>query len=222
MQEMIFLFTSAVVALFPVINPVGTTLIVNGYLEGLNDADRKKAVRKIIMYSLCIGLGCVCLGHFILKLFGLAIPVIQTGGGILICKTGFEWLNDSGAKQPDASVTSNPRISLNDLAKKLFYPITFPITVGAGTISVIFTLLATGSVEGDFLQTALNYFIIVLAFVSLCVVLYLALYQGPRIMSKLNEATAMVINKLIAFITFAIGIQIMVTGIGHIFHIKIL
>ena len=44
-----------------------------------------------------IGVGTLVIGHLFLLIFGLAIPVIQLGGGILICKTAMELLGDSGS-----------------------------------------------------------------------------------------------------------------------------
>ena len=218
----IFVFSSAFLALFPVVNPIGSAFIVNGYLACLEEADRKRAVKKITLYSLCVGLGSACLGHFILLLFGLAIPVIQLGGGVLICKTGFEWLHDSESEKSGQPVASTDRQSFEEIEKALFYPITFPITVGAGTMSVIFTLLANAIVKDNLLKTAIHYAIIGLAFITICIILYIFLYQGKRIMGMVNEATNEAIKKLIAFFTFAVGIQIMLTGISNIFHINIL
>ena len=42
-----------------------------------------------------IGVGTLLIGHLFLLIFGLAVPWIQLGGGILICKTAIELLGDS-------------------------------------------------------------------------------------------------------------------------------
>jgi small neutral amino acid transporter SnatA (MarC family) len=82
--------------------------------------------------------------------------------------------------------------------------------------------MASAVVKGNFLSTGLNYAIISLAIISLLILLYVFLSQGMRIMKKLGRSGNMVLNKLIAFITFCIGIQITVTGISKIFHLPIL
>jgi len=38
----------SIVALFPVINPIGSALIVNPYLSQLPDSDKKAAVKKLL------------------------------------------------------------------------------------------------------------------------------------------------------------------------------
>lgn len=221
-HDYIYTFVSSFIALFPVMNPIGSGFIVNGFLEGLDDIQRKTYAKKIITNCLLIGIGSLLAGHLILLLFGLAVPVIQLGGGIIICKTGLEWLSDSGTGKTDKTQSTIDHLKLDDIEKKLFYPISFPIALGPGSISVIFTLMASAAVKGNLLSTGFNYAIIALAIISLLITLYIFLSQGTRIMKKLGRSGNMVLNKLIAFITFCIGIQIIVTGIAKIFHLQIL
>lgn len=222
-HDLLYVFISSFVALFPVINPIGSGFIVNGFLSGLDDDQRKSFAKKIVRNALLIGLGSLIAGHLILLLFGLAVPVIQVGGGIIICKTGLEWLStDSVTANVDSDDNDTKKINLANIEKKLFYPISFPISIGPGTISVIFTLMATATVKGNWLNTGINYLIIALAIALLCAILYLFLSQGNRVIKKLGNSGSLIINKLVAFITFCIGIQIIVTGISKIFHLTIL
>ena len=52
--------------------------------------------------------------------------------------------------------------------------------------------------------------------------MYLFLSQGKKIVDKLGSSGSMIINKMIAFFTFCVGIQIVVEGIVKIFHLNIL
>ena len=221
-HDLIYTFVSSFIALFPIINPIGSGFIVNGFLEVLDDQQRKSIIKRIIMNCLLIGIGSLVIGHLVLLLFGLAIPVVQLGGGLLICKTGLDWLSDSGSTKTEKTETSISKINIEDIEKKVFYPISFPVSLGPGSISVIFTLMAAASVKGDLLHTGINYLFISVAIVALLGILYIFLSQGTRIMKKLGRSGNMIINKLIAFIIFCIGIQIVVTGISKIFHIDIL
>ena len=109
-----------------------------------------------------------------------------------------------------------------NIEQNIFYPITFPISIGPGSISVIFTLMASASVKGKLLQTGINYFVIALVIVCMAAILYIFLSQGQRIIQKLGPVGNQIINKLVAFFTLCIGIQISVTGISQIFHFSIL
>ncbi|MDL2277715.1 MarC family protein [Parabacteroides sp. OttesenSCG-928-G07] len=221
-QEVVYTFISSFMALFPVMNPISSGFIINGFLEGLDDDLRKTAIKKIIVNCLLIGVGSLIAGHLILLLFGLAVPVIQLGGGFIICKAGLEWLSDSGASKIEKTESTVNKINPDDFEKKIFYPISFPISLGPGSISVIFTLMAAASVSGNWLKTGLNYFFIILAIIALLIILYLFLSQGNRLMKKLGRSGNMIINKMVAFITFCVGIQIAIVGISKIFHLTVL
>lgn len=221
-NELIYTFVSSFMVLFPVMNPISSGFMINGFLEDLDDSQRKEVIKKIVINCLLIGLGSLIAGHLILLLFNLAIPVIQLGGGILICKTGLEWLSDSGSESTDKKQDAINSINLENIEKRLFYPISFPISIGPGSISVIFTMMAAAVVKGNILTTSINYLMIVLVIIALCVILYLFLSQGQRLMRKLGPSGNLIINKLVAFFTFCIGIQIIVAGVSKIFHINVL
>lgn len=222
LHSLVYTFISSFMALFPVINPIGSGFIVNGFLKGLDDDERKIIVKKIIINCLFIGIGTLIIGHLILLLFDLAIPIIQLGGGIIICITAIQLLLDSDASSTNETNKMINKINIKDIEKKVFYPISFPITMGSGSISVIFTLMANKAVKEDLITTGIRYGIIVLVIVSMCIILYLFLSQGQKLMKKLGESGNLVINKLVAFFTFCIGIQITVMGISKIFHIDVL
>ena len=225
LSSILFIFTSSFMALFPVSNPIGISFIINESLSDVGPDQQKLAIKKIITYFILIGLGSLLIGHLLLLLFGLAIPVIQLAGGLLICKTAIGLLDGDGStsnevKNATQNISDDTR--WKTLQAKLFYPITFPLAIGPGTVSVIFTVMASASVAGKYIQTTINYAIIALAIICLAAVLYLSLTQGRRISIKLGESGMMILNKMVAFFTFCIGIQIIVTGISKIFHLDIL
>lgn len=222
--SLLFVFTSSFMGLFPVANPIGNSLIINNFFEGITEQEQKIAIRRIIIYFVLISIGVLLIGHLFLLLFGLAIPVIQVGGGFLICRTALGLLSsdDTAKKDTEEKDTSNQDMKWKVLQNKLFYPISFPITIGPGTISVIFTLMATFDEKDSLLKTGINYGIIAFAIICIAVILFIFLSQGHRIMKRLGSAGTLIINKLIAFFTFCIGIQILVTGIAKIFHLNFL
>jgi small neutral amino acid transporter SnatA (MarC family) len=230
-HSLIYAFIASFLALFPPVNPISDALIINKYITGLNEKERKSVVRQIMVNCIAIGIGTLILGHFILLIFGLAIPVIQLGGGIMICKTGLEGL--WGGEETDTLMTANADMqsgdnhekinSLQKLQSKIFYPLSFPICVGPGTISVIFTLMANASVQKKgMLVAAVNYGIIILAIFVLSVLIYIFSLQGQKLIQRMGTSGALVITKMVFFLTFCIGIQIIVTGISKIFHIAVL
>ncbi|MCC8034852.1 MAG: MarC family protein [Rikenellaceae bacterium] len=220
-SSIVYMFTASLIALFPVMNPVGNGFIVNSFLSGTDPSLRRTYSKKIFSNALLVGLGSLAAGHLVLLVFGLAVPVIQMGGGLLICKTGLELLSDRPVDSARNEVSLGS-IDPDSASHRLFYPISFPISIGPGSISVIFTLMATAVQKGNILSTGINYAVIGLVIFLLCAVLYLFISQGDRITRRLGESANLIINKMVAFLTFCVGIQILMNGIGRAFHITVL
>ena len=144
------------------------------------------------------------------------------GCGMLICKTAMELLGDSGSSDKEETSKNVDGFRWKNIEQKIFYPITFPISIGPGSISVIFTLMASASVNCKLLNTGINYLVIALVIICMAAIFYVFLSQGQRFIQRLGPVGNQIINKLVAFFTFCIGIQISVTGISQIFHLNIL
>ena len=142
LSNLLIIFSSSFMALFPVINPLGNGFVVNGFFTDLDPQQRKAAIQKLTLNFIMIGVGTLVIGHLFLLIFGLAIPVIQLGGGMLICKTAMELLGDSGSSDKEETSKNVDGFRWKNIEQKIFYPITFPISIGPGSISVIFTLMA--------------------------------------------------------------------------------
>jgi multiple antibiotic resistance protein len=213
----IHLLFIGVVALFPVVNPIGTAFVVMPYFAQLDRADKKRAVRKITLYAFCICTITLIAGQWILKLFGLSIPVVQLAGGIMICKMGWGLLTSdkdgSADSDSNSDVTGVKRKSIDSL---LFYPLTFPLTTGAGTISVLLTLSAHGA-DDNLRQLAFNMAAILLAIVVMCVLVYVFFLNTQHIERYLGSQGEKIFNRLIAFFIFCIGLQIATAGLKALF-----
>lgn len=197
-------------ALFPVVNPIGSAFMVNPYLDKLSDTDRKYAIQRITIYAFFICIISLFVGHWILELFGISIPVIQIAGGIMICKMGWELL--SGDKKEKTTNVDDGKA----IADILFYPLTFPVTTGAGTMSVVFTLSAHSS-NANWKTYLINTTSIVLSIIIMCVMVYLSYSNAKVLVQKLGNNGKKVINQISAFLIFCVGLQIFVTGVKAVF-----
>ena len=203
-----------IIALFPVVNPFGSAFMVSPYLMQLNEAQKKTAVRKITVYAFFICTISLFAGHWILELFGISIPVVQLAGGIMICKMGWEFLSsDKKTDHDDIRQSDSGEMDhFTYIQNKLFYPITFPITTGAGTISVLFTLSAH-SASAHAVDYLINTSAILLAIVFICLLIYIFYLNTKTIISHLGTNGEVIINRISAFLIFCVGLQIAITGI---------
>ena len=220
MPETFQTFTNLVflslIALFPVVNPIGASFIVSPYFSGLSKIDRRNTVKKVAIYVLIFCSITLFVGHYILTLFGITVPVVQLAGGIMICKFGWEML---GAKPSEGQVQhteeTDGMTKMSDLRNKLFYPIAFPMTVGAGTISVIFTLSAhTESVKIHNHLMNLGAIFVAILVMSLSVFLFYT--NATRVVKFIGTRNEQIVNRVMAFLIFCVGLQIAIGGVTNL------
>ncbi len=201
------------IALFPVVNPVGSAFIVHPYFAHLPRKERVKFAKKVAFYAFCICTVTLFTGHWILELFGLSVPIVQVAGGIMICKIGWQFL--SSDKDPEPEETSSDIVDVKQVTlveSELFYPITFPITTGAGTIAVLFTLSARGD-DQTFSEYMLNNAALLVSITGMCLLVYVCYINANRFINYMGSRNEKIINRLMAFLIFCVGLQIAVGGI---------
>src|SRR5258708_36005069 len=81
------------------------------------------------------------IGTYILAFFGISLPVVQVGGGLIVVATGWTLLKQRDDEKHDVHRTVHPQ----DTFRHAFHPLTMPLTVGPGSISVAITLGANAA-----------------------------------------------------------------------------
>lgn len=198
-------------SLFPAVNPIGTAFIIDPLLMGLSMPERRKAAKKITFYCFLICIVSLLAGTWILKLFSISIPVVQMAGGIMICRMGWMLLNsDDGIK--GKKETAQPERKAGDFENILFYPLAFPMSTGAGTISVLLTLSAHAE-EKELPLHLMNLGALAISIVLICMVIYICYANTPRLIKRLGPRGEQIVNRISAFLVFCIGMQIFASGI---------
>jgi multiple antibiotic resistance protein len=72
----------------------------------------------------------------VLSFFVISLPVVQVGGGLIVISTGWAMLNQKDANDQGSSRRT---ATCDDALSRAFYPLTLPLTVGLGSISVAIT-----------------------------------------------------------------------------------
>src|SRR6185369_382345 len=88
-------------ALFPIVNPIGNTPIFLSLTRGLSSHGRTALARMIALNGLTLILVSIFIGTHILTFFGISLPVVQVGGGLVVISTGWTLLrrpNDDDAE----------------------------------------------------------------------------------------------------------------------------
>lgn len=197
--------------LFPAVNPIGSAFIVDPLLTGLDLSERRLAAKKIAFYCLLICSVTVLIGSWILKLFGISLPIVQLAGGIMICRMGWQMLTSDDSIKGNKEA-ARPDRKAGEIENILFYPVAFPMTTGAGTISVLLTLSAREE-NNDIWVHFINLGGIFVAILLMCMLIYICYANTPRLIRKLGPRGEQIVNRLSAFLVFCIGMQIASAGI---------
>lgn len=132
---------------------------------------------------------------------------MQVAGGLVVASLGWRRLNDSGQAPAPARNTE----------ATAFYPLTLPMTVGPGAISVAITIGANfPSTVQPFIFDAIS--AVIGAFI-VCVMTWITFSFADRVTRKLGPGGLAVVIRLSAFILLCIGVQIMWNGIDTLFGI---
>lgn len=203
MAKYTFLILSA---LFPIVNPLGGAPIFLSLTNYYSTQEREILSRRIAINSLLLLVGSFFVGTHILAFFGISIPVVQVGGGLVVMSAGWKMLNhnDDNESRKDVHRT----VDMRDLFSKAFYPLTLPLTVGPGSISVAITLGA--NVPNDGFVSALIGAVIAMVLVALSV--YLCYRFADRLASVLGTTGMTIIMRLSSFLLVCIGFQILWNG----------
>lgn len=208
----------AFITLFAPVNPIGTAFIVNPLLTGLDRRRRVKAAKKVAFFCLCISIVSVLAGSWILKLFGLSLPVVQVAGGAVICNMGWQILTAKTERKRPIDRNAAPEDQLKETEELLFYPIAFPMLTGAGTISVLLTL-SVSNADGDMSQYMRNMAALLVGVVLMSILIFICIANTDLLFRRIGARGQQAVNKISAFIILCVGLQILWEGVKHLFHL---
>ena len=199
-----------VTALFPIVNPLGSAPIFLSLTHYYSPGERKILSRRIALNSIALIVGSYLIGTHILTFFGISLPVVQVGGGLVVASTGWALL-----KQKDEDTTKenvHRSVGAEDLLTKAFYPLTLPLTVGPGSISVAITLGANEPHMGHLIIFSVVGAVIGSVLIAASV--YLCYAFADRLARALGETGMSVIMRLSSFLLVCIGVQIIWNGLS--------
>jgi multiple antibiotic resistance protein len=196
--------------LFPIVNPVGSAPIFLTMTRHCTRAERYGLARGVAVNGFFLLLGALFVGSHVLEFFGITVPVVRVAGGLVVTALGWKLLtaDDDAPSAPGPAGAGRTAKPVN-----AFYPLTMPLTVGPGSMSVAITygsrrpdsaldladltLLAGGAAAGV---------------LALAVTVYVCYRYAERIVALLGETGTNVLVRLSAFILLCIGIEILWSG----------
>lgn len=197
-------------ALFPIVNPLGGSPIFLTMTRDYSPSERRALARRVAMNSFFL-LVCSCLiGTNILTFFGISLPVVQVGGGLIVISTGWAMLNRSDDDDDGREGKVHKKVPRRDEFRSAFYPLTLPLTVGPGSISVAITLGANVPQHRGW--NPLGLLEIFIGCTIIAVSIYLCYGFSDRLARAIGATAMGVIMRLSSFLLVCIGVQILWNG----------
>ena len=200
--------------LLPIINPLSTAPVFVATV-GRNRGVAKRLARQVALNSLYVMTVSMLVGSYVLEFFGISLRI---GGGLIVAATGWRMLNRQDSDEAMSAVAEKTSdLTDAEIVRRSFFPITFPLTTGPGTISAAIALGA--SIPHTPLLYMVDAVVSVAGAALTAAVLYVIFRNSARLLDKLGEVGTLVMMRFMAFILLCIGIEIMWAGWSELNHI---
>jgi multiple antibiotic resistance protein len=186
-------------------------VILLALTDTADDATRRGIARSIAVNAVVLLSVVLIAGRLFLALFGISVPIVQFAGGIVLAAMGWSMLF-----QPDApaatAVQDPPPDQTDDYSRSVFYPFTFPLTIGPGCIAVTLTLSAH-TTRDHLVETMMSQFGAFIGILLAAFVTYLCLARAGRLAKRLGPSGLSVLTRLSAFVIVCLGAEIGWSGL---------
>ena len=194
--------------LLPIVNPFGGAPVFLAMTADCSSPLRATLAQKVAVNAFLLLVGSLFIGAYVLHFFGISIPVVQVGGGLVVCANAWDLLRAENTTPALPQHTP----SAAEIARRAFYPLTLPLTVGPGTISVAITIGAhrPQNVRSLVVDGVAD----VLGALLIAATVFVCYRYADRLSRVLGETGMSVLVRLSAFIVLCIGVQIVWTGVS--------
>lgn len=191
-------------AFFAIMNPFVNLPLFLALTAGFTIAQQRTLAVKITVFSAIMCAIILLAGQKIIGFFGITVDQFRIAGGVVLAHIAWSMLNGNPITSHHG--TGAEKQHMEDLSGLAFYPITFPMIVGPGTIATL--IIYTGKANG--VEALLSIGSVVGAVLALLfVVLFFASYFGK----VLSDTMRVIMTRLMGMILLAISVEMIVDGV---------
>ena len=211
-QNIINAFLLVYAALFPIVNPIGSAPLFLRMTRGRSAAERSVLALNVAFNSFFLLLGSLFIGSHVLEFFGITLPVVRIAGGMVVAAFGWQLLH-----APEAPDADRPKVDTPGPSIDAFYPLTMPLTVGPGSMSVAMTLGSQRPTPSeDLAQLTVLGGAAIAGLAAIALTIFVSYRFADRIIAFLGKRGTDVVMRLSAFILFCLGVQILWSGLSEL------
>lgn len=208
MTDAVKVFLLTLSALFPIVDPLAGSPLFLAMTQEYSTETRRALAWRVALNSLVLMVGSYFVGAHVLNFFGVSLPVVQFGGGLIVASMGWGML----LEKDETYEASRKDVQCADALHSAFYPLTLPLTVGPGSISVAVTLGANSTRRYGFHVGIILAALVAMAVVAISVLLCYGL--ADQLARAIGKTGMVVIVRLSSFLLVCIGVQIMWNGVS--------
>ena len=198
--------------LFSIVNPLGSSLIFREATQDRSPSERRYLAGRVSIYTACLLIGSIWVGALVLAFFGISIGALRVAGGLVVTVSAWSLLMEPERHEDRKVADTAPQHG--DPEDVAFFPLTMPLTAGAGTIAIAIALASQQPADDlgrlSYLAGASTAVLTIAALVWVCYT------WSDRVIALLGHRGARIVSRLTAFILLCVGIQIISTGLANL------
>lgn len=194
-------------ALFAIVNPIGSVPIFISATQGWPAEDRERTARTVMITVFLVLVSSVFFGDRILDFFGISIPSFQVGGGILLMLIAISMLQ---GKATHMRQTPEEAQEVADREVIAVVPLSIPLLAGPGAISsMIIAAQQTGSFWG--------HVTLIMPVTVVCLLIWTTLRLSVNIAHRLGTIGINIVTRLMGLVLAAMAVEFIAHGIHGLF-----
>lgn len=191
-------------ALFAIMNPFTNLPVFLTVTDGATDAQQRQIALKTALYCLIMGGLFAVAGQQALNFFGISVDDFRLAGGLVVLLIGLNMLK--GEQSSAHHGTDEEQDSYPAADTVAFYPLTFPILVGPGTITTL--ILFAHKIKST--SDAIAYIGVFLGVIALLVLVF---WNAPTLSKHLTTTMRVIMSRLMGMILAAIAMAMITDGL---------
>lgn len=202
------------ITLFPILNPLSVIPVFSNLVGTTSARSERRLARQIAINCWFLLLGAILIGSYVLSMFGVSLSIVRIGGGLIVSVFGWQLLSSNTRESSIPKHVANnydDDMSDDELKSRSFYPISFPLTVGPGTMAVSVALGANNST--GILNWTMSVGSIAIGAGLTALGIYFCYRYANTIIRFLGSLGTIVLVRLSAFMLLCIGLQIGWSGL---------
>ncbi|MCQ9155107.1 MarC family protein [Acidomonas methanolica] len=202
-------FIKACGTFLAIVNPFLSLPVFLAMTTGMTQAEQRTLAFKITAYAAIMCAIILFCGQEIIAFFGITIDQFRIAGGIVLAHIAWSMLNGGAIASHQGS--PQEKAQMQDLSGLAFYPFTFPLVVGPGTVATIIIYAANPAYPNGKFDVG----IIVTA---ILLILLGVLFFAARIGKVMSDTIRGITIRLMGMILLAIAVGMIADGVKAIFH----